>query len=40
MRKRGKGGPAIVAALWLALSGALAASDALNQLGVSVEIAR
>ena len=40
MTKRGKGGPAIAAALALALSGAVAASDALNQLGVSVEIAR
>lgn len=40
MTKRGRSGPAIVAALSLALSGAMAASDALNQLGVSVEIAR
>lgn len=40
MTKRGKGGPAIVAALFLAMSGAMAASDALNQLGISVEIAR
>ena len=40
MTKQSTGGPAIVAALSLAVSGAMAASDALDQLGISVEIAR